>query len=156
MSFSKYKEDKIRTKGTMTFFYTENGMKYITINENQTREIVNKAFSNPEFSEGFKDNAVNTLLTVSVKGYFIEGKEFANKVMSEELLNNKGSVNKIYVDRYLTNLGVFFCTKDGKFATFGEFMISPDIFKKISEEHEVMVDWVETTPDLSGLFDLKQ
>ena len=155
MGFSKYKEDVIKIKGTMTYFYTKNGMKYIMINKEQTREIINKAFDRPEFTDDFKESAANALLTVSVKGYFIEGKEFADKVMSGEFLNNKGSINKIYVDRYLTNLGVFFCTKDGKFATFGDFLISPDIFKQLSEEHEVMVDWVETTPDLSGLLDLK-
>lgn len=150
-------ENRIKTKGTMEFFATEEGVKYIVVDEQELKDIVGKAFkvTGIDGYENFKKYVLDILLSYNVKGYFVNGKDFVKKVLSGEYTKVNGKVNSILVDRYVSNLGLFYRSKEGKFADFGEFKVTPDMFEKFCGEHEVMVDWTDGNDNLASLLDLE-
>lgn len=150
-------ENKIKTNGVMEFFATEEGAKYIIVDEQESKTIVENAFkiANVDEYEDFKKFVLDILLSYNVKGYFVNGKDFVKRILSGEYTKANGKVNCILVDRCVSNLGIFYRSKEGKFADFGEFKVTPDMFEKFCNEHEVMVDWSEGNDDLASLLDLE-
>lgn len=150
-------ENKIKTNGIIEFFATEEGIKYIIVDEQESKNIIEKAFkaTGIDEPESFKKYILDILLSYNVKGYFVNGKDFVERILSGEYTKVNGKVNGILVDRYISNLGIFYRSKDGKFANFGDFEVTPDVFEKFCNEHEVMVDWSEGNGDLSSLLDFK-
>lgn len=155
MSYSD--ENKIKTKGMMEFFATKEGIKYIVVDEQETKDIMEKGFKITGLNgyEDFKNSMLDILLSYNVKGYFVNGKDFVKRALSGEYTKSNGKVNGILVDRYVSNLGFFYRSKEGKFVDFGEFKVTPDIFENFCDEHEVMVDWTEGNDGLASLLDLE-
>ena len=146
-------DDKIRIKGVITFFATEKGIKYSVTDEQETKAIVDKAFKD-DF-EDLKESILDVLLSSKVKGYFVSGKDFLNRVLSGEYTNASGSVYAIYIDRCISNLGLFYRSKDGVYSTFGKFLVTPDVFEEFCKDHNVMIDWVETDNPIANLLDIR-
>ena len=66
----------------------------------------------------------------------MDGKEFLEYVEGGDFIDSDGSLSAIYVDGYLSNLGLNY-----RGICQGDFLVSGKVFKGICEKHHVLVDW---------------
>lgn len=67
----------------------------------------------------------------------IPGLDFLEAVLAGNLINYDGSISGIYIDGYISNVGL--ATENGFLK--GNFLVDENLFKEICEEHEVYVNW---------------
>lgn len=66
----------------------------------------------------------------------MSGKDFLKSVQDHYFIDYDGSLCNIFVDGYMTNLGL---AEEG--ICQGKFLITGDFFKELCESHDVMVNW---------------
>ena len=64
------------------------------------------------------------------------GEEFYNNVDDGMFINYDGSIAKVWVDGYISNLGLYH-----KGICQGEFKVNGSTWLKLCNEHEVFVNW---------------
>lgn len=79
--------------------------------------------------EGMKENEITDIMT---------GKEFVEAVDSGSINNDDGFVSEVYVDDYVSNIGLI-C---GGFISGRGFILTKDVFLELCDNHEVYVNWV--------------
>lgn len=119
--------------GTITFRYTNDDIEYSIENANDIPQYM----KNQEQEE--IDNYINFYKQMHCQKWIadmIDGEEFLNAVESGCFIDEDGTLSEIYVDGYLSNLGL--CHEG---INQGAFMVNGDIFREICKEHHVLVDW---------------
>lgn len=114
--------ENYNSNGRITFCATQNDIKYYT----QTKEEVLKQFNGEDFLKQF----IHPIYDL------FDGKEFYESVDNGSIINYDGSLAHIFVDGYISNLGL---AHEG--LQQGKFLVDGETFLDICENHKVEVNW---------------
>ena len=118
------------SKGILTFYFMQDGLAAKKISQ---EDYILARF--PMWKKEEYEMIVELRFTKSI-ATMIEGLSFINMIKSGCINSYDGNIEEIYVDGYLSNLGIISDTfEDGK------FLVTMDIFEEICREHEVLVNW---------------
>lgn len=129
ISSNKYFE----SLGRMIFCYTNTGLKYQVINADDVPEYI-KEKGQEEINEYIKFN--KEMYYQEWIAHIMDGLEFLSDVDNGCFIDYDGTLSEIYVDGYLTNLGL--CHKG---ICQGKFLVDGEVFRDICTNHHVLVDW---------------
>lgn len=135
--------NSLYTNGLLTFYSTAKGIKTDIVSREDIEDKVNKIFNNEDFSQEFKNNVAKGLIKYQIKGSLIDGFTFLEKIEKGECFRNSGKIEKIIVSGYISNLGVYCKTDEGKYCNSEGFTVDLEMFKRICKKYPVRVDWVE-------------
>lgn len=123
-------EKEFLSKGYLTFYLTEKGLS-------------SRIISREEYlSANFCNHSIEALLNIidfkfSKPIYdMFHGLEFVRMIENGNINYHDGFISEIYVDGYLSNLGIITDTFE-----CGEFLVFSDVFKEICSKHDVLVNW---------------
>lgn len=114
-----------KANGTLDFAYGKHGV-LCTL----ALDIKNIAQMN-----GVSEENVQDYYTFNV-GELYEGKEFLRMISEKGIINSDGELIRIFLDGYLTNLGI----ASNDFYQ-GNFLVMEDVFEELCEEHDILVEW---------------
>lgn len=130
---------KKKTNGRMIFFATLTGIGYYVTSQEDTKNTIELKFSDElGYSQGFRDSLIESVMNVDIKGTIISGKNFADGIKNNTYTNANGKMVCIFIDDYLTNLGIV----GDKFLQ-GKFLVNENYFRNICNSHKVEVNWLE-------------
>nr|DAH73472.1 MAG TPA: LicD family [Caudoviricetes sp.] len=110
------KDNEIKTKGLMFFFYGEKGLNFII----------------HDYESDFEKEYY-----AIYKYYLIDGLSFLEDVRHGGFIDYDGYISEIIIDDYKSNLGL---CEEGLCS--GKFLVTGEIFEQICKEHKVQVNWV--------------
>lgn len=116
--------------GDITFIYAKNGLEYL---KQTVEEICNDGFykDDEDFIQFYREQYYQDWIAEIMKG-----EEFLKCVEDGCFVDYDGTLSKIYVDGYKSNLGL-----SHKGITQGKFLVDGEVFKNLCKEHHVLVDW---------------
>ena len=114
--------NKYSAKGYITFYYTKDGLKY-DIDE---KEDVLEPFQGEDFFHWFEKNT----------GHLMDGKKFYDCVDSGVLIDYDGTLGDVYVDGYISNLGL-----KHKNVCQGKMLLDGFTWLDICKRYKVEIDW---------------
>ncbi len=122
-------QDISKAKGELDFFLADNGeLKRITFERPYYLSIHNK-------DENFVDWLYERFFEKNIYSTFT-GQEFGEMVDTGYIIDYDGTLADVFVDGFVSNLGLFHNGfKQGK------FLVTYDVWKKICDKHEVVVNW---------------
>lgn len=91
-----------------------------------------------QYPEGLRDELRPEIIKTFVHPVYdlMPGKEFLDAVRSSCIMNDDGILSDIFVDGFVTNLGL----SEARFSQ-GKFLVSGRVFEQFCNEHEVFVNW---------------
>lgn len=128
-----------KAKGYLNFVMVSDGGTYKYAEFILTKEEALSEITNYSADLGYKkamEEMIDDKFTSVIDFDLISGIDFLNDVLSGCISNYDGFINRIYVDGYISNLGLF----TGTFSD-GEFLVDEETFRQICQEHKVEVDW---------------
>lgn len=118
------------SKGFLRFYFMQDGLAAKKISR---EDYISARF--PMWKKEEYEMIVELRFTKSI-ATMIEGLSFINMIKSGCINSYDGNIEEIYVDGYLSNLGIIADTFED-----GQFLVTMDIFEEICREHEVLVNW---------------
>jgi hypothetical protein len=115
-------------KGTLDFVATIDDIKVTTRDKDWYKRYWN---SYSIFELMWTDHFVKSIYDL------MSGQEFLEAVQDGYLSNYDGSVAQVFVDGYISNLGLF--TEDG--FQCGDFTVDEELWLQICDNHKVEVNW---------------
>lgn len=124
------KEKEFLNKGFLTFYLTQEGLTIRRINRD---DYISSMFPNMSMEEyeSFTDFKFNKTIYS-----MFDGQEFVDMIKKRYITSYDGFISEIYVDGYLSNLGIISDTFED-----GEFLVSIEMFEELCQDYEVLVNW---------------
>ena len=129
--------DGYKAKGFMKFSYTayEDNTAGLTIAVMDVENMFDGEDIGPDTREKLLDEMQKRLVYNTYN--LMDGMEFLDAVRKGCITDDDGSINHVFVDGYLSNLGL-----DHDNLMSGEFLVNELAWEDICKEHTVEVDWV--------------
>lgn len=109
-------------KGYITFYYSKDGLQY-DIDE---KEDMLKPFRGEDFLHWFEKSI----------GHLLDGKEFYDYVDSGVLIDDDGTLGDVYVNGYISNLGL-----KHKNLCQGKILLDGVMWLSMCKKYKIEVDW---------------
>jgi len=127
--------EQYKAKGEICFRLGANGIEYTVYDRDYYLTREKTYVKDIAFCEEVVDHMYRHLFTKDIYGLF-DGKEFLENVEEGYLIDYDGSISSVFVDGYLSNLGL---STDNM--QQGKFLVSAEVWKDICEEFKVEVNW---------------
>lgn len=124
------KEKEFLNKGFLTFYLTQEGLTIRTINRD---DYISSMFPNMSMEE--YESITDFKFNKTIYSMF-DGQEFVDMIKKGCITSYDGFISEIYVDGYLSNLGIISDTFED-----GEFLVSIEMFEELCQDYEVLVNW---------------
>lgn len=124
-----------KTKGFIEFRLGVNGVEYRIYDRDyylkrEKRHIGDDAFCEEVVEHMYRHNFTKTIYDL------IDGKKFLECVQEGYLIDYDGNISSIFVNGYLSNLGL---ATDN--LSQGDFLVSAEVWSEICDEFKVEVNW---------------
>lgn len=127
--------EKYNAKGYIEFRLGADGIEYHIFDRDWYLKNESRYFSNPTECEAIVDQQFRWNYTKDIYD-LMDGKKFLEYVQEGYLIDYDGIISNIFVDGYLSNLGL---ATDN--LTQGKFLVSADVWLDLCDEFKVEVNW---------------
>lgn len=124
-----------KAKGDIYFRLGENGIEYQIYDRDWYLKQESRYFSDPTACEVIVNQKFRWNFTKGIYDLF-DGKNFLENVLDGCIMDYDGSISDIFVDGYVSNLGL---ATDN--LTQGKFLVSAEVWSDICDEFKVEVNW---------------